>query len=442
MDVSIPDDGIFPARASEGAFDGMVETLSEGIRVRHDPGLDRILVQDALNTMDASRRVYDGLFGGGPNHVVTLDIFPTARRFMVASGIPSEAVRTTGVIALSKWNRLLITSPRATAGGYGWMDTAAHEYIHLVVSARTKDKAPVWLQEGLAKYFEHTWRESNKDFLTQQQKSMLSQALIEDAFVPFEKFARSMAYLDSGQEAALAYAQVATMVEYLVHTSGVESIVPLMDRIGNGEKSEAVISNLCGHTDFAQFQVGWKEFISNKPAIKAELVEGKISLDGEGGDFADDPVLNTRTDLARFVRIGDLLMEQGFPKAALVEYRKADDATEPPSPTALAKMAICQRELGASEKSLSLIDRALMLYPDNARVLRTAGELYDEDPNKSAEYWHRAHEVNPYHIPTQQALVSFYSENNALDKREHHANILLILKQGGARIPSDKSNDL
>ena len=95
---------------------------------------------------------------------------------MYASGIPPEAVRTTGVIALSKWSRLLITSPRATAGGYGWMD-AAHEYIHLVVSLRTKDKAPVWLQEGLAKYLENAWREDHGPYLSQQQQTLLAEAL-------------------------------------------------------------------------------------------------------------------------------------------------------------------------------------------------------------------------------------------------------------------------
>ena len=88
-----------------------------------------------------------------------MDIYPTAKQFISASGIPEKAVRTTGVIALSKWTRLLLTSPRAMSSGYGWKDTASHEYIHLVVAWRSKDKSPVWLQEGLAKYFEQDWKD-------------------------------------------------------------------------------------------------------------------------------------------------------------------------------------------------------------------------------------------------------------------------------------------
>ena len=155
--------------------------------IRHDPGIDRVLVEDALQTMQAARTVFDTKLGGGPEHEVVLDIFPTARRFMQARGIPEQAVRTTGVIALSKWNRLLITSPRATAGGYAWMDTSAHEYIHLVVSWRTKDKAPVWLQEGLARYLESTG-DLNLSLFVVKTAVFMAQALVDDAFVPFEKF--------------------------------------------------------------------------------------------------------------------------------------------------------------------------------------------------------------------------------------------------------------
>ena len=84
----------------------MVETKGRVI-IRHDRGIDRVLVEDALRTMESARTVFDTKLGSGPEHEVVLDIFPTARRFMQASGIPEQAVRTTGVIALSKWNRLL-----------------------------------------------------------------------------------------------------------------------------------------------------------------------------------------------------------------------------------------------------------------------------------------------------------------------------------------------
>ena len=49
--VEIEDEGGFPARATLASFQGMVESQGDGVRVRHDPFLDRIFVVDALQTM-------------------------------------------------------------------------------------------------------------------------------------------------------------------------------------------------------------------------------------------------------------------------------------------------------------------------------------------------------------------------------------------------------
>lgn len=430
--IEIPDDGGFPARASLEAFTGMVSTTGKGVVIRHDPGIDRVLVQDAVHTMESAREVFDALLGGGPEHEVVLDIFPTARRFMQASGIPEEAVRTTGVIALSKWNRLLVTSPRATAGGYGWMDTAAHEYIHLVVSWRTKDQAPVWLQEGLARYLEKHWRSEHGFYLSQKQQSLLAGALMEDAFVPFEKFQRSMAYLDSGEEAALAYAQVSTMVDFMVSKAGNASLIELMDRIAGGESAEMSVSSLAGYRSFEKFKVGWKEFLATLPLVQQELTKSAVALDGDGGDFADDPVLQNRTDLAKYVRVGDLLMTAKRYDAALVEYQKANVPEEPMSPTALSRIAECHVQLGNVDAASKQLVAALEVYPENARVLFTAANLAPKvGLGEAHPYWLRAHEVNPFNKITQQALVSHFTKTNQVDKMTHHQNILAILEVGG-----------
>src|SRR5205085_2857164 len=49
-------------------------------------------------------------------------------------------------------------SPRAPALGYAWRDTLAHELTHLALSRGTLDRAPLWLQEGVAKREETRWR--------------------------------------------------------------------------------------------------------------------------------------------------------------------------------------------------------------------------------------------------------------------------------------------
>ena len=149
------------------------------------------------------------------------------------------------------------------------------------------------------------------------------------------------------------------------------------------------------------------------PLVQQELSKSAISLDGEGGDFAEDPVLQNRTDLAKFVRVGDLLMEHKKYKAALVEYQKAQDPDEPMSPTALARMAECHLFLGDLVESNKQLRKALGLYPENVNVLLTAAKLAPKvGLGDGHDYWLRAHEVNPYSIETKQALVNHFNQVN------------------------------
>jgi len=43
------------------------------------------------------------------------------------TGLPYESARTTGTVAVAKWGRVTMLSPRASRYGYAWRDTLAHE---------------------------------------------------------------------------------------------------------------------------------------------------------------------------------------------------------------------------------------------------------------------------------------------------------------------------
>ena len=186
-----------------------------------------------------------------------------------------------------------------------------------------------------------------------------------------------MAYLDSGQEAALAYAQVATMVDFMVQQAGEEALVTMLNRIQTEKALNQVVASLAGYRSFEAFQTGWKHSVSKMDLVQKQLVQDSISLDGDGGDFGDDPILKERMDLAKFVRLGDLLMEQGYHEAALIEYEKANDPKEPPSSTALARMVQCFQKQGNPQLAARTLQQALGLYPENALVLRTVAEFYE-----------------------------------------------------------------
>jgi tetratricopeptide (TPR) repeat protein len=422
-----------PYRGTAEASRGMEAHRGEGVEVRVAPGVDRILAEEAVEAMVRIRSETDRLFGGGPQHTIVLDIFPTGSRFIGASGLPPEAVQTTGVVALSKWTRLLLTSPRALARGYAWKDTVSHEYIHLVVAFRSKDRAPVWLQEGLAKFLESHWQDGSTGELSIHHQSLLAEAVQTGNFVPFEKFAHSMAYLDSGEEAALAFSQVATMVQYLTERGGMGVLPVLMDRLAMGESAESAVAALAGHPTFEDFRSGWLIWLRDQRLASEDLASLPVVLDGAGDEFATDPLLAYRTDLARFTRLGDLLLDADRPKAALVEYKKAEDPESAPSPLLMARQARCLSELERLDEALAQAREGTRLYPEfaplqviHARLLEQAGRSKD-----AREAWTMAHDLNPYDPEVQASLIRLHRDAGDVTAMQRHERYAHILETGG-----------
>jgi tetratricopeptide (TPR) repeat protein len=328
----------------------------------------------------------------------------------------------------------LITSPRALSRGYAWQDTAAHEYIHLVVAWLSKDQAPVWLQEGLAKYLEKAWRGERIEYLSVHQQSLLAIAVKDDSFVPFEKFARSMAYLDSGDEAALAFAQVATMVAFLQKKAGDQAFPILMDRLAKGETAEEAVASLAGYDSFYNFKSDWKGFIRKMPLVQEQLEAAPIALDGEGGAFSDDPLLSNRVDLAKHVRLGDLLFERMFYDAALIEYAKASKGEDTPSPNILSKEAICLLKMKRKEEAVNKLRKAERLYPEHSVVLSTVANFQETEgqAENAIQTWETVHLINPYQTEMHEALIRLYQKTGNKEQEQEHLEYLNILKTGGA----------
>ncbi len=427
-----------PYRKTAEAADGMEEARGDGVRIRVEGGIDRVLVEEAIDTLQRSRGAFDELFGGGPSGDIVLDICPTAGRFPPARGLPPEGGRATGVVALSKWTRLLLTSPRALSRGYAWKDTIAHEYIHLVVAYRTANRTPVWLQEGLAKHLEGLWRGDHDRQLSAHHRSLLTHALETGEFVPFHKFQRSMAYLDSGDEASLAFAQVSTMVEYLIVQAGLQVLPRLLERIEAQETPEQVVAEEAGHIDFADFRRGWLEWLAADPQFSPKPDDMPLSplpvvLDGEGDEFSEDPLLAEQPELARFTRLGDLLRAADRHRAALVEYDKAMPQDGPPSPLLLARQADCHQSLKDTSTALKLAERGADLYPEFTLLQVTLGRLYDADgrTQDAVAAWKAAHDLNPYDLEVQRALQAGYAALGDAAAAERHGRYARIVATAG-----------
>lgn len=428
-------------KATVEATAGFVRETRGDVSVLYLPGTDEVLLDDTFTTLQAAHDRLGPRLGKAPPGGVRVEIYPTAQRFIEASGIPAANVETTGVVALSKWSRLLVTSPRALARGYAWKDTIAHEYTHYIVSYNTADRAPVWLQEGIARSHEVLWRSDAFEDLPAYQQSMLATALARNTLVPLERMHPSMAFLPSADMAALAFAQVATMIQYLEHVAGPGATQRVLVEVKGGTDALQAVGDVgaAGHSD--AFVEGWKGWLRGLKLVSRALAAMPTVI-GEADDVATDPLLAGRQDLAGFVRLGDLLLAASRPEAALVEFKKAVPDEEPASPTLAVRLARAYRALHRDPEASTVLQQTIADYPEYATSRKELGALLVSEGKSSAaivQYLASA-DINPFDPAVQEALATLYIAAGNAEQAERRRRYERILRLGGSSLPQGSSH--
>lgn len=425
-------------KATRDATAGFVTERRGDVEIRYLPGTDLVLLDDAFTTLQAAHDRIAPRLGGGPPGPMRVELYPTASRFIAASGLGEDAVRTTGVVALSKWSRLLVTSPRALMRGYAWKDTIAHEYTHYVVAWRTKDRTPVWLQEGIARSHETLWRVDTLSTLPSFEQSLLANALSTDSLITLEQMHPSMAYLPSADAAALAFAQVSTMVEYLDETAGDDATKRALDEVREGKDALQAVADVGSGGDPEAFKAAWRTWLGKMDLVARKLTAPRTVLDGAGDENGIDPVLAQRQDLANYAHLGDLLMQAGRADAALIELRKAIPPDEPPSPMLSTRLARALAALGRNDEAIRTLQVSIADYAEYASTRKALGALLlaqGKTTDALAQYRASA-DVNPFDPDVQAALADLYTAVGQPDEAARHRRYRQILVLGGAELAS------
>ena len=156
------------------------QSPDQRVIVFHRPGSDEILAPYIMATVKRTIDVVGKDLGHKPDHPILVELVPDRASLADMTGLTLEEIETSGVIAVCKYGRLLITSPRATLTGFGWLDTASHELVHMIISEKTRNQVPIWLHEALAKFEDSRWREGeplHRAGLTPDRESQLAKAL-------------------------------------------------------------------------------------------------------------------------------------------------------------------------------------------------------------------------------------------------------------------------
>jgi tetratricopeptide (TPR) repeat protein len=343
------------------------ETFTHGnFEVRYAAGRDEILVPYAIDALKAATDAFEAELGVKMVSPVRLEIYPDAESLAEVSTLSVEAIRTTGTIALCKWGRLMIASPGALMHGYPWLDTIAHEYVHLLLTKATLDQSPVWLQEGLAKFLETRWRKDEASLGRDPAASQLLHDAVEaDELLGFNQLHPSIALLPTQKAASLAFAQVSSFVAMYYREHGREAVQQALGRVRDGGDARKALAGVAG-ASWKALEKRWKSALSKEPKPpSARLIPRYLS--GEATE--QDELAGVELERARnFVRLGDLLWTRSRPAAASVEYSKAHEAA-PADPVVASRYARSAIAGGRPQEALAPLKRTLERYPTHAPAL-------------------------------------------------------------------------
>ena len=328
------------------------------------PGVDEVLVPYADVALEKAYEALGEIFRLRPGEPIRVEIYPKVSNLADVSPLKLSEIQTSGTIALCKYNRLMIVSPRALVYGYPWLDTLAHEYTHLLVTRRSKNTVPIWLHEGMAKFFENRWRETTNAVLAPSSEDLLAGAVKKKKLIRFEAMSPSMAKLPSQEDTALAFAEVFMVMEMVYSKSGVDGVNALLDLMGSGLSDREAVEKV-SEKSFDRFQKEWRQYLYQRN-LQTLPTHATSRLLFREKDKPKDELKDIVEEQARqLTYLGDLLAVRQRFKAASKEYERAIERAGGPNPIISAKLASSLLKQGRHQQVLTVVTPALKLNPQH-----------------------------------------------------------------------------
>ncbi len=360
---------------------------SEHFVFLYPPGKDAVLAPWALDALEAQRAALLEDLGYAPPGKVRVELVSDASELARASTLSKKEIDATGTIAICKFNKLIVTSPKAVLKGYDWLDTLAHEYTHLVVTQKGHNSVPIWLQEALAKYLESRWRGPAGKALPPSSRALLAERVKRNTLIPFAKMHPSMAKLPSWQDAATAFAEVFFAAEYLDHEHGRKALRGIVEAMGSGSSDQQAVETVTGRS-FPAFERGWMAYLRAQPvpragpagAEKLVLRDPKATASAPRAkgreigfqDFADVEEPSAR----RYAHLGELFRERGRFGAAAEEFGHAHGLVGSKYESVANKYALALFAIRRVDEAEKVLLAALEAHPGSATTEVHLGRIY------------------------------------------------------------------
>lgn len=276
-----------------------------GVWIRLQDQSDRVLVPLIVDTIARARDVIERDLGARLPRPLRLDLVRDLFSLSAVSGLPLEAAETTGTVAVARYGRVTMISPRAMLRGYPWQDTLAHEITHLVLTRASHDRAPLWLQEGVAKREETRWRAPRAFDRSPEPALVAFQAEERGQSVGVDKLGPSIAMLPSADAAGIAFAEVTSFIDTWLELNGPAALPALLRDLRVTPDADRALRSVSG-LGLVEWQFIWRDALRRRFADPS-------SREPHPND--EEEKLGPR-EQARVARLVELLFVEGFSGAA------------------------------------------------------------------------------------------------------------------------------
>lgn len=340
--------------ATAGAV--VLEDEASGTWLRVQDDEDKVLAPFMFDVVKKARKVFEDDLGVTMPKPLRIELVRDQHALSSLTGLSLEAARTTGTIGIAKWGRVTMVSPRASDRGYNYLDTLAHELTHMALTRASGDRAPLWLQEGVARIEESRWRPSSPFDDSPAADDLAALGIKKNIGPDIDKIGPSIALLPSAEQAQITYAKVQSFMRFYGREAGDGAMNKLLvgfKQASDPDDLEKVVASVSG-TTFQSWATQWKSAVlaAEKPIP-------------EGLEPGAKPAPGLKEARKRY-RLGQLLLDRSHTDAAAIELGRGHTAM-PNEASTRALYARAVLDQGDSARAKSLVEKATEVITGDAR---------------------------------------------------------------------------
>jgi len=200
----------------------------DGIVLRMEAREAELYGRRALDLLARAKQTLSEKYATSVPDPVLVEIFPQQKDFAVRTfGMPGVE----GFLGVCFGRVITANSPASQgASPSNWEAVLWHEFCHVVTLAKTKNKMPRWLSEGISV---HEETEQNAGW-GQAINARYREMLLDEQLTPLSELSSAFLTAKSPLDVQFAYFESALAVRFLIERHGPEALNRVLDELGAG----------------------------------------------------------------------------------------------------------------------------------------------------------------------------------------------------------------